>query len=191
MERELNERLSHAPLPDSDGSSAARACRTRASASVVRRVASSTTGVLPAAMFTASANERRSGAVAAGACAASGATPSHATKARSGRLLFRDTMEIQVDMGVEILLNVEALRHAGRTGAAGDVGELSRLVAALHKLVERGSDQLLRPGVFAPLPAGLGLALRGNDRVCHEQSPELVTERSVSNFGSRRWSTHL
>src|SRR2546429_6943206 len=33
MERELNERLSQAPLPDNDGSSAARACRTRASAS--------------------------------------------------------------------------------------------------------------------------------------------------------------
>src|SRR3989442_5698210 len=118
IERELNERLSHAPLPDSDGSSAARACRTRASASVVRNVASSTTGVLPAARFTASANERRSGAVAAGACAASGAAPSHATTATSGRLLFRDTMEVQVDMGVEVLLDVEALRHAGHKGPA-------------------------------------------------------------------------
>src|SRR5256886_5863498 len=73
IERELNERLSHAPLPDSDGSSAARACRTRASASVVRSVASSTTGVLPAAMVTASANERRSGALVPGACPATGA----------------------------------------------------------------------------------------------------------------------
>src|SRR2546422_10010872 len=40
----------------------------------------------PAAMFTASANERRSGAVAAGACATSGAAPSHATDRKSTRL---------------------------------------------------------------------------------------------------------
>src|SRR5437660_4273001 len=114
---ELNVRLSQAPDTDSDGSSAARACRTRASASVVRSVASSTTGVLPAARFTASANARRSGAVAAGAWAATDATPSTASTmspASSRLLLLRDTMEIEVDMGVEIRPHVEPLRHAGR-----------------------------------------------------------------------------
>src|SRR2546430_7246599 len=112
IERELNERLSHAPLPDSDGSSAARACRTRASASVVRNVASSMTGVLPAAMFTASANERRSGGLVPGACPATGAALSATSRASSRLLLLRDTMEIEGNVSVEVCLNVEALRHA-------------------------------------------------------------------------------
>src|SRR2546429_1125655 len=118
MERELNERLSQAPPPDNDGSSAARACRTRASASVVRSVASSTTGVFPAAMLTASANDRRNGAGAAGACAAAGAATSPANTASSPVLLLRDTMEIEVDVSVEVCLNVEALRHARGEGPA-------------------------------------------------------------------------
>src|SRR3989442_6957457 len=112
IERELNERLTHAPLPDSDGSRAARACRTRAAASVVRNMASSTTGVLPAARFTASANDSRSGVVAAGACAASGGAHSQVSTPSSRQLAFRDAIEIQVDMSVEIAANVEALRHA-------------------------------------------------------------------------------
>src|SRR5437016_8897056 len=98
---ELNVRLSQAPDTDSEGSSAARACRTRASASVVRSVASSTTGVLPAAMFTASANERRSGALG-GAWPAAGAALSPTSRASSRLLSLRDTMEIEVDVSVEV-----------------------------------------------------------------------------------------
>src|SRR2546430_12065263 len=101
MERDLNERLDQAPLPDNDGSSPARPCRTRASAYVVRSVASSTTGVFPAAMLTASANDRRNGAGAAGACAAAGAATSPANTASSPVLLLRDTMEIEVDVRSE------------------------------------------------------------------------------------------
>src|SRR2546422_3840702 len=108
---ELTVRFSHAPDTESDGRSAARACRTRASASFVRNVASATTGTSPEASRTASANDRRSGggggggALGAGACAARGApmATSHASTATSRDLLLRDTMEIQVDVSVEIL----------------------------------------------------------------------------------------
>src|SRR2546429_2728693 len=70
IERELKVRFSQTPPTEAEGSSAARACRTRASASVVRKLASVTTGTSPEASRTASANDRRSGAVGAGACAA-------------------------------------------------------------------------------------------------------------------------
>src|SRR2546428_4514596 len=112
---ELKVRLSHAPDTESAGSSAARACRTRASASFVRNVASATTGTSPEASRTASANDKRSGVVGAGACAAR-RTPmatSHASTATSRELLLRDTMEIQVDVSVEIRPVVERLGHAG------------------------------------------------------------------------------
>src|SRR3989449_4245485 len=121
---ELTVRFSHAPDPEGDGRGAARACRTRASASFVRNVASATTGTSPEASRTASANDRRSGggggggggALGAGACAARGApmATSHASTATSRDLLLRDTMEVQVDVRVEILLDVESLRHARR-----------------------------------------------------------------------------
>src|SRR2546426_4819874 len=118
IERELNVRFSQKPPTEAEGSSAARACRTRASASVVRNVASATTGTSPDASRTASANDKRSGVVGAGVCAASGAggadaTTSHASTVTSRRLLIRDTMEIQVDVSVEVLLDVEPFRHAG------------------------------------------------------------------------------
>src|SRR5207244_4157809 len=105
---------------ETDGSSAERACRTRASASSVRSVASATTGPSPAAKRTASANESRSGAAAEGACAlrVRGAATSQASTPTSRELLLRNTMEIEVDVGVEVLLDVESLRHAGREGAA-------------------------------------------------------------------------
>src|SRR5213076_650353 len=94
---------------------------TRASASVVRKLASATTGTSPEASRTASTNDRRSGggggggAVGAGACAARGApmATSHASTGTSRELLLRDAMEIQVDVSVEILLDVERLGHAG------------------------------------------------------------------------------
>src|SRR2546422_6069796 len=60
---ELNVRLTHAPEAESEGRSADRAWRTRASASVVRSVASSTGVAWPDATRTASAKERRSGVV--------------------------------------------------------------------------------------------------------------------------------
>src|SRR2546427_1027501 len=119
---ELKVRLSHAPDTESDGSSAARACRTRASASFVRNVASATTGTSPDASRTASANDKRSGVVGAGVCAASGApvATSQVSTATSRELSLRDTMEIQVDVSVEVLLDVEPLRHAGRERATRD-----------------------------------------------------------------------
>src|SRR5206468_5171460 len=84
---ELKSRLTHAPPRERDGNSAARACRTRASASVVRKVASATTGTSPDASRTASANDRRSGggggAVGAGACAARGARGAPMATSRS------------------------------------------------------------------------------------------------------------
>src|SRR5882762_2265933 len=116
---ELKVRFSHAPDTDSDGSSAARACRTRASASLVRNVASATTGTSPDASRTASANDKR---IDAGVCPVRvmGATTSHATTVTSRRLLICDTMEIQVDVGVEVLLDVEPLRHARCEGPPRD-----------------------------------------------------------------------
>src|SRR2546421_8531001 len=47
--RELKVRFSQKPPTEAEGSSAARACRTRASASVVRKLASATTGTSPEA----------------------------------------------------------------------------------------------------------------------------------------------
>src|SRR5207248_9907586 len=94
-----------------------RAWRTRARASSVLRPASSTTGAVPAARRTASANESRTGA---GACAAA---PVAAVSASTMTLVtFRDTMEIQVDVSVEVFPDVEALRHALSECHAGDGG---------------------------------------------------------------------
>src|SRR2546429_4305809 len=111
---ELKVRFTQPPDTESEGNSAARACRTRASASFVRNVASATTGTSPDASRTASANDKRSGGGGAGACAASGApvVASQVSTATSRELLLRDTMEIQVDVSVEVLLDVEPLRHA-------------------------------------------------------------------------------
>src|SRR5712664_1527263 len=122
IERELNVRFSQKPPTEAEGSSAARACRTRASASFVRNVASATTGTSPEASRTASANDKRTGVVGAGVCASSvgDATTSNASTVTSRHLLIRDTMEIQVDVGVEVLLDVEPLRHAGRERAPSD-----------------------------------------------------------------------
>src|SRR6266403_4005240 len=130
IERELNVRFSQKPPTEAEGSSAARACRTRASASVVRNVASATTGTSPDASRTASANDNRTGA---GACAASGANAatSPASRAMSPNLLLRDTMEIKVDVSVEVLLDVECLRHAGRERLTRD-----------DRVHQRGHDEL-------------------------------------------------
>src|SRR6266550_9096480 len=122
IERELKLRFSQKPPTETEGSSAARACRTRASASFVRSVASATAGTSPDASRTASANDKRSGVVGAGVCAsrAMGATTHHASTVTSRRLLIRNTMEIQVDVSVEVLLDVEPLRHARRKRATRD-----------------------------------------------------------------------
>src|SRR3989442_6500495 len=116
---ELKVRLSQAPDTESDGSSAARACLTRASASSVRSVASATTGTSPEAKRTASANDSRSGVVGAGVCPSSvmGVTTNHASRVTSRRLLLRNTMEIEIDVNVEVLPDVEPLRHARRERA--------------------------------------------------------------------------
>src|SRR2546423_15057869 len=104
---ELKVRLSQAPDTESDGNSAARACRTRASASLVRNVASATTGTSPEASRTASANDRRRGVVRAGACAASGepVATSHVRTATSRELFVPATVEIQVDVSRGVLLD--------------------------------------------------------------------------------------
>src|SRR5690348_5044081 len=94
IESELNVRFSQKPPTEAEGSSAARACRTRGSASLVRKLASATTGTSPEASRTASANDKRSGggAVGAGACAARPApvATSQATTATSRELLVRE-----------------------------------------------------------------------------------------------------
>src|SRR5258708_16885751 len=107
---------SQKPPPGAGGSKPAGACRPGAPAAGVRNVASAPTGTSREASRTASANDKRTGVVGAGACAASGANAatSHASRAMSQGLLLRDTMEIQVDVSVEVLLDVERLRHAGR-----------------------------------------------------------------------------
>src|SRR5439155_3330512 len=130
---DLHVRFSHAPDTESDGNSAARACRTRASASLVRSVASATTGTSPEAKRTASANDRRRGVVGAGACAASGepVATSHVSTATSRELLLRNTMEIEVNVSVEVLLDVEPLRHARRERAPRH-----------HRVHQRGHGEL-------------------------------------------------
>src|SRR2546421_12643496 len=116
---ELKVRLSHELPKDSDGSSAARTWRTRASASSARSVARDTAGACPDASRTASLNESPSGEVRAGACAASatGAATSQASTTTERRLALRDAMEIQIDVGGEITLDVERLWHTGRERA--------------------------------------------------------------------------
>src|SRR2546430_13784571 len=117
IERELKVRFSQKPPTEAEGRSAARACRTRASASVVRKLASATTGTSPEASRTASANDRRSGggggggAVRAGACAASGPpmATSHASTGTSRSLFLRDTKEVENNVSVEVLPDLK--RH--------------------------------------------------------------------------------
>src|SRR5207247_11396 len=113
----LKVRLTHAALAVTFGSSAARAWRTRACASSVRSPASATTGAVPAARRTASAKERRTGV---GVCAAAMVAAASASTVRL--VAFRDTMEIQVDVSVEVFHDVEAFRHALPEGHAGDGG---------------------------------------------------------------------
>src|SRR5947208_9065419 len=65
----------------------------------------------------------------------------------------------------------------GDAGAAGHIGQLGAGIAPLDEHVERGRDELLGPGVFATLPAGLGDTLRGDAGLRHGASSQLVTER--------------
>src|SRR5690242_21441195 len=121
---ELKSRFTHSPPRERDGRRAARACRTRASASSVRSVARATAGASPAASRTASPNESFKGCPAWGAWArkAGGATTRPHSTVTSRYLLFRDTMEIQVDVSVQVLLDVESFRHARRKRAQGHDG---------------------------------------------------------------------
>src|SRR5574341_2307577 len=96
----LKVRFCHAAPAANVGKRYERAWRTRARASSTRRSASATIGASPAPWRTASAKERRSGAVG-GVWAASGAAAS-ASAANDSDLVFRDAMEIQVDVGVEV-----------------------------------------------------------------------------------------
>src|SRR2546422_7499078 len=111
---ELKVGLSQAPDTASDGSSAARACRTRASASFVRNVASATTGTSPDASRTASANESRSGG-AEGACALTvrGAATRQASRGASRRLLIPEALERQVGGSGAGLFYGSPFTHAG------------------------------------------------------------------------------
>src|SRR6266511_4345520 len=93
---ELKSRFNQAAATEREGRNAPRAWRTRAEASSVRSPASSTAGACPAARRTVSAKESRSGA---GDCADNEAA---LRSSKTARLRFRDAMEIQVDVSVEI-----------------------------------------------------------------------------------------
>src|SRR5256885_251428 len=105
---ELKLRFAHEPESDRFGNKPERAWRTRAAAASDRKPAIATDAgtacelPAPVAWRTASANDKRSGA---GACALDGpAKISARTSAMSG--LLADTMEIEIDVGVEVTGNV-------------------------------------------------------------------------------------
>src|SRR2546427_10828778 len=163
---ELKVRFTHAPEIASDGRSADRAWRTRASASVARSVASSTGVAWPDATRTASAKERRSGVGVAGCCAPrkEGAATSHAITAPSRRLLLSDAMEVQVDVGVEVLLHVEGLRHARRERAARHRGVYQRRHRDRKSTRLNSSHSQISYAVFC-------LKKKKNGRSIHTSSP--------------------
>jgi len=66
-----------------------------------------------------------------------------------------------------LAVEVEVDGAFGDAGAARHVGQLGRGEPALPKHLQRRGYDLPRPGVFAALPAGLGLALRRGDGVAH------------------------
>src|SRR6266545_2080844 len=82
-----------------------------------------------------------------------------------------------------LVLEVEVDRALRDAGAAGDILELGGRKPAVGKDLQRGADDLFRPGVFPSAPAGFGEGTR------HLWSPKLLTERSVSKTGSRAEST--
>src|SRR6266850_1642911 len=119
---ELKERFTQEPDTVRSGSNPERTCRTRAAAASERKPAMETDGgtacEAPVAWRTASANERRSGA---GDCAASEPAQVNARISVISGLLA-DTMEIEVDVSVEVTADVEAFGHARRERLAGDDG---------------------------------------------------------------------
>src|SRR5712692_2287192 len=116
---ELNVRLSQNAESERDGSSAARACRIRASASSLRNVASATGAAWPDASRTASANESCSGV-----WAVSGRAPGASVSASSSRIFLgispslggtlREAAKEDVNVVIEELPCVEPLRRAQR-----------------------------------------------------------------------------
>src|SRR5881398_177909 len=127
---ELNERLSHSAPIERLGRRVARVCRTRASASLVRSVASATTGASPAARRTASANDSRRGAgVWASALVTDTIDP--ASIRRSGRItsvlfaVLRDAAKENVEVTVDVLVDVKVFARAKRErmAPAGGVHE--------------------------------------------------------------------
>src|SRR6266852_282118 len=152
---ELNVRLSQNAESERDGSSAARACRTRASASSLRNAASATGAAWPDASRTASANESCSAvwAVSGGAPGASVSASSRIFLRISpslGRTL-RETAKEDVNVVIEELPCVEPLRRAQReraVAATDDLvveeprqrGEVSRL--GHHQLRDTGQARL-------------------------------------------------
>src|SRR5882762_6422048 len=116
----LKLRLNHPPESERFGNSPERVWRTRADAASVRKPAMTTDGgadcVFPVAWRTASANDKRSGA---GACARNEPAKISANISAIGGLLA-DTMEIEIDVSVEVFGDVEAFGHTGRERSARD-----------------------------------------------------------------------
>src|SRR6267143_6198368 len=119
---ELKLRFAHEPDSDRFGNSPERAWRTRAAAASDRKPAIETDGGAackgPVAWRTASANDKRSGA---GGCALNEPVKTSAKISAIDGLLA-DTMEIEVDVGVEVAGNVEAFWHARRKRFPRDHG---------------------------------------------------------------------
>src|SRR5207247_7863225 len=105
----LKVRLTHAALAVTLGSSAARAWRTRACASSVRRPASSTTGAVPAARRTASAKDSRSGA---GDWAA--ARPAAKSASTTRLAVVRDDMAVEIGVRIQDLYDLDTRGTGGR-----------------------------------------------------------------------------
>src|SRR6266446_2706420 len=215
---ELKLRFAHEPDSDRLGSNPARACRTRAEAASARKPAISTTGgavsgEIPVACRTALAKESRTGV---GVCARSeAALKSARISVISG--LLADTMEIEIDVSVEVLGDVEAFRHAGRERLARDDGmhhgrhrelrrdrhvhrpELARLDTALE---DAGHQPVATRHYFFVVEAGqLGKIVRfrhhqlrdADERRLADQAPVLAYEalEQLARAAGKRFEERL
>src|SRR6266545_2163628 len=196
----LKLRLNHPPESERLGNSPERVWRTRADAASVRKPAMTTDGgadcVFPVAWRTASANDKRRGA---GACARTEPAKISAKISAIGGLLA-DTMEIEIDVSVEVFGDVEAFGHAGRERGArhngvhqGGHGELGRdgnvdrpefagfdpaLQYAPHQTMTAGDDFLVVEAGELREIAGFGNHQAGNSRerrLAHQ--PEILAHQ--------------